>query len=341
MAFSWNGESQDNFDVYVKLVTRRPASADDRPRARRVPRGRPTGRRSPSGGRSTTRSAIVVVPAMGGRGASARRGFLQCPLLLVTGRRSPFRVALRSSRRRLRGLALLSIGTGQVRRLTSFLPLLGRRPAARRSPRRTDARLHPLPYTVDSEIYLLAADAGTSTRRASRADSRSRSRARASPSVPRTARAVVFGRWPRIELDPGLMIIPVRPPARRRGGPGAEKGGTRRPSRRREARLRSLARDENVWRLPPRTAAGRPRPSSSPPVGKSIPSSPPDGTKITFASDRSGTHEIWTCANADGTGMAQLPSLTRRGRPVRGHDGLPDGRTIVFVYNVEGQMEIT
>jgi dipeptidyl aminopeptidase/acylaminoacyl peptidase len=62
----------------------------------------------------------------------------------------------------------------------------------------------------------------------------------------------------------------------------------------------------------------------------------PDGTRIAFASNRSGSHEIWTC-NSDGSGTMQLTSFG--GPMTTGPYWSPDGRQILFSSNVQGHFE--
>jgi Tol biopolymer transport system component len=63
----------------------------------------------------------------------------------------------------------------------------------------------------------------------------------------------------------------------------------------------------------------------------------PDGKKIVFSSDRSGSHEIWV---ADSTGQRQM-QLTSFNRDVTGSpQWSPDGRQIVFDSNAEGNADI-
>ena len=98
--------------------------------------------------------------------------------------------------------------------------------------------------------------------------------------------------------------------------------------------------DENIWRLD--LTGDSKRPSENP--VKLIASTwldnssrySPDGKKIVFASDRSGSFEIWVC-NSDGATQAQLTFLG-------GHAGTPrwapDSRHVVFDSPVNGKAEI-
>jgi serine/threonine protein kinase/Tol biopolymer transport system component len=62
----------------------------------------------------------------------------------------------------------------------------------------------------------------------------------------------------------------------------------------------------------------------------------PDGSKIVFASNRSGRSEIWIC-NGDGSSPVQLTSLeSQSGQP----GWFPDGRRIVFDSDKEGGIQI-
>jgi serine/threonine protein kinase len=61
-----------------------------------------------------------------------------------------------------------------------------------------------------------------------------------------------------------------------------------------------------------------------------------DGSKIVFASDRSGYNEVWM-SNADGSNPVQLTSLESDS----GYPGwFPDGKRIVFDFSKEGQADV-
>lgn len=96
--------------------------------------------------------------------------------------------------------------------------------------------------------------------------------------------------------------------------------------------------DANIWRLdlagtnvrPPRRVVASTRNDSEP-------SFSPDGTRLAFASSRSGTPEIWLC-DANGSNMTKLTSFggpsTHRPR------WSPDGKYIAFYSDETGNREI-
>ncbi len=96
--------------------------------------------------------------------------------------------------------------------------------------------------------------------------------------------------------------------------------------------------DENIWQidLAAGKALGSPRKLIASTWQDNAPQYSPDGKKIAFASDRSGSFEIWV-ADADGTGTVQLTSQG-------GHSGSPhwspDGRRIAFDASVGGSGDI-
>jgi Tol biopolymer transport system component len=91
--------------------------------------------------------------------------------------------------------------------------------------------------------------------------------------------------------------------------------------------------DTNIWAASldnPKARLEKRVPSSGQEV---FPQYSPDGKKLAFHSDRSGTVQIWTC-NLDGSGCLQLTSLagTSQGTP----RWSPDGRQISFDSNTNG-----
>jgi Tol biopolymer transport system component len=96
-------------------------------------------------------------------------------------------------------------------------------------------------------------------------------------------------------------------------------------------------RDSNIWRLTPGDPTGV---EKTPALFNSTrydvwPALSPDGTRVAFLSDRSGTREVWVCD----TGSSDARRLTRDGGawPVRWS---PDGERLVFPSGAPGRRDI-
>ena len=93
----------------------------------------------------------------------------------------------------------------------------------------------------------------------------------------------------------------------------------------------------NIWRLDlsqPQTRAEKVVTSSREQTG---PDYSPDGTKITFQSDRSGNHEVWV-SNSDGSNAMQLSSFGIRSTGTSRWS--PDGKLIAFDSWAAGEANI-
>jgi eukaryotic-like serine/threonine-protein kinase len=97
--------------------------------------------------------------------------------------------------------------------------------------------------------------------------------------------------------------------------------------------------DWNIWRLKIGTSGERPVPVKFiySTQGEDSPTYSPDGKRIAFASNRSGSYEIWVC-DSDGRNQAAVTSLggLDNGSPCWS----PDGRRLAFDSTLEGRSGI-
>jgi Tol biopolymer transport system component/DNA-binding winged helix-turn-helix (wHTH) protein len=94
--------------------------------------------------------------------------------------------------------------------------------------------------------------------------------------------------------------------------------------------------DFNIWQIELEGEQKQPRrPFLSSTQWEDSPQYSPDGSKIVFASDRSGSLEIWVC-DSNGGNLLQLTNSHRNGSP----RWSPDGRQIVYDSVAEGNAEI-
>jgi Tol biopolymer transport system component/DNA-binding winged helix-turn-helix (wHTH) protein len=97
--------------------------------------------------------------------------------------------------------------------------------------------------------------------------------------------------------------------------------------------------DRNIWRVSmregARTPSGEPKPLIESTMDEFVPKFSPDGRQIVFVSKRSGAEEVWVSA-ADGSNPLQLTNMGYTGSP----SWSPDGSHIVFDSMLEGQYEV-
>lgn len=98
---------------------------------------------------------------------------------------------------------------------------------------------------------------------------------------------------------------------------------------------RGIDIDSNIWRVDLSGAAGPPASFIASSRQEESPAYSPDGKRVAFQSDRSGSLEIWTC-DADGTNAAQLTNRSPSGSP----RWSPDSSQIAFDSQVDGNWQI-
>ncbi len=340
VAFSWNGEKQENFDIYVKLVgPGPPLRVTTDPARDAAPAFSPDGTQIAFLRRlGPQSSAIVLVPAMGGPERRLAEGLFAQRLCWARDG-STLVVSARLPADRAFGIFGLSVGSGGMRRLTlppeevfagdfvgDDFPALsadGRTLAFRR---RVSGQ--------SSEIYLLSLKAGLEPdgepRRLTYEES-----AASRPAFTPDGASIVFSVGAGSFTTPRLRIIPVSARGAKAERIDFGEGGdwpTISPQRR-LVFVRSFL-DVNVWRVP--LGGGAPDRLIASTRRDVSPRYSPDGRTIVFQSDRSGSNQLWL---ADADGSNQRPLTSMRGAMYAGGFS-PDGRWLLATSSEEGQMEI-
>ncbi|MGH9628970.1 MAG: winged helix-turn-helix domain-containing protein [Bryobacteraceae bacterium] len=340
VAFSWNGEKQDNFDIYVLPVpsgtpVRLTTDLADDISPAWSPDGRTLAFLRRLGG---DRGQLVLVAATGGP-EHILREVLDSELLTSPGRLvslawSPdgrwIAASHRESERLGEGIYLFSL-TGESRQLTSAPDYGDHMPAF--SPDGRSLAFCRLPGFSTSEIYLLPLDGGAAR------PLTTYKRWSVNPVWTRDGRGIlhIFGDRPRGQRL--LRIIDVSDTkASWRGIPSSEDASE--ISAGRHLVYSRQIDDDNIWRAKLPAAGDSPSAAElfiSSTRGDYIPKYSPDGKRVAFVSSRTGPPEIWT-SRADGSNPVQM---TFFGGPLVGVlNWSPDGQWIVFHARPEGQADV-
>jgi len=345
VAFTWNGESQDNFDIYIKLIgSGPPLRLTTNPAADVSPAWSPDGRTIAFLRRSEgDRNELLLIPALGGperKVAETLQARLELELRSVAW--SPdgrwLVVAHREGDEQGEALFLISARSGEKRRLTQpprgYLGDLT--PAF--SPDGRAVAFSRLSSPGASEVYLqhLSGDL---------------------EAAGEARRLTSNGRW---AVDPvwtadGRYILYLLA-ARRGSAPELRRIVTSGSSASEQVLLPQddlhelgLGKhlvysrgtgDTNIWRAeipPPGGPPSRPQLFISSTLNDNQPRYSPDGKKIAFCSTRSGAREIWV-AEADGSNPVQM---TFFGGPFVGFmNWSPDSEGLVFHALPQGQADL-
>jgi eukaryotic-like serine/threonine-protein kinase len=349
VAFSWDGEKQDNFDIYIKLIgPGKPLRLTHDPASDSNPAWSPDGRsvaflrELPRG-----KAAVLMIPALGGRerklaevhnlqyfgsfGLTWSFGLawsLDGRWLVISDRRSAEEPS---------GLFLLSSQTGEKRRLTS--------PPAKSvgdigpafSPDGRTLAFVRLVGALTSDLYLLTLSndlkpIGEPTQITFNNWSVH------NPVWTSDGREIIFpsNRGGSFSLWRTAASAAGQPQRLASVGEGADELTISRPGRLVYTRSRY---DIGIWRLQVPGSHGK----ATPPMNfipsthsEYLPQFSPDGKRIAFESGRSGSEEIWVC-DSDGSNPVPLTSLGSHSGTPRWS---PDGTRIVFDSRPEGQPEI-
>jgi Tol biopolymer transport system component/predicted Ser/Thr protein kinase len=329
VAFSWDGEKQENFDIYIQQVGgAAPVRLTTDPARDSYPAWSSDGRSIAFTRFLTGSQAVILIPSIGGP---------ERKLLEITGSSvawSPDAKWLAFADGNPASLFLLSVTTGERKRLTTppadsqgdDFPAFsrdGRRLAFLRSMTPSAANIYTLSFgdafqPVAAPVRL--SKPGGISRPVWTADGRDL-------VFSENDNSVVDNLW-RLKAAEGAVPSLVVSD----GGiaPAISRQGTR------LAFAREIT-DNNIWRASTHDGAGKSDPvqliasTRSDQVGRYS----PDGKQIAFVSDRTGQSEIWI-ANADGTNQIQLTSLENAGAP----SWSPDGQKIVFSSPISGSPQV-
>ena len=331
VAFSWDGPKRDNVDIYVKLIGEDvPVRLTKDPAPDRFPAWSPDGRwiaflRILPG----EKSGLFLIPSVGG----AERKLIE-----VTGGRISWHpssrwlvIPDRDSLQESRALFLISVETGEKRRLTS--PPQGFRgdvePAF--SPDGRTVAFTRAVTTESSDLYLLELSEDLRTIGEPKRITFWQ-RCTGEPAWWPDGNSILFASGASAS-NKTLWQMAIREPGRRSGEPerlpfGGESQFLA-PAVSRQGRVAYMqtAVRAHIWRL----ELGGSQRADMLPMNSTrldlVPQYSPDGKRIAFVSNRSGSYEIWLC-EADGSNVMKLTSF---GGPVVASPAWsPDGRRLAF-----------
>jgi Tol biopolymer transport system component/DNA-binding winged helix-turn-helix (wHTH) protein len=340
IAFVWSGAKDDNTDVYVRLVdggnwVRLTDDPGDDVNPAWSPDGRTIAfyRSSPDG------DGIFLVPALGGAerklaGVWANRfGFGSHTWIHWSPDGRWLVVSDKTSAEEPFSLFLLSPETGEKRRVTSPPASIVGDCSPAFSPDGKQLAFVRVISALVGEVYLVSMDGGEPKRLTF--DGAGVSNLAWTPN----GREIVFGS--RNGGKNRLFRIPVE-------GGGAEwmaatGSDAQYPAFSRDGiRLawRQNTSDEDIYRLALKSGSENVPPLASLIVSTAFEASPrysPDGKRIAFVSNRSGSDEIWVC-DSDGENPIRLTSF--RGPLAGSPSWSPDGKQIVFDSRPDGNADI-
>jgi len=344
VAFSWDGEKQDNVDIYVKLVgTGKPLRLTTNPAEDTSPAWSPDGRlvaflRALPGGKA----AVLLVPALGG----PEQKVAETTALFSPTAWSPdskwLVIADKSSALEPSALFLLSIESGEKRRLTTPPDQSTSDIFAAFSPDgRTLAFLRTIGSILSaSSIYLLAVSSDLAPIGQPKRLTFGNRIVGGLAWTP-DGGEIVFSSDILTASDLWRVAVSGSGKPQRLASFGNNAHDPAISHQGHRLAYSQWSGDTNIWRAEVPGADGkmnRPMNLISSTRSEGNPQFSPDGKRIVFVSDRSSLsgEEIWVC-DSNGSNAIQLTSLgAHSGTP----HWSPDGERIAFDSNAEGQWEI-
>jgi eukaryotic-like serine/threonine-protein kinase len=338
VVFSWNGDKQDNYDIYVKVVgPGAPLRLTTDPGLEFSPKWSPDGRSIAFMRATGTENLLMLIPALGGSERTlAHFGRTRPTTTLAWSNDGKWIVAGGRIKDGSTPLHAISLESGEDRILTSS----------------------PSPVTIDIEPVFSPngrsiAFARWTAMNLSQVYVLDVSSALEPQGQPRRLPAVgEFVRTPAWTADGKEILfasgIDLRSNIYRTAADGSGPSrliealgdGVDTPtisySSGRLAYTRS-GRNSNIWRLDLQHPTVAPAAIISSTSREAAPAYSPDGTRVVFYSNRSGLNQIWVC-DADGTRPAQLTSMD--GNITGSPHWSPDGKQISFDSNEGGQWQI-
>jgi len=322
IAFSWNGEKEDNFDIYVKVVGGgTPLRLTSNPAVDTAPAWSPDGRqiaflRSPG-----EDAAVYLIPPLGG--PERRLCDAKGDALAWTPDGRSLAIMDRTTDQEPYAIVLVAVDTGEKRRLTRPPPeSVGDAPGAFSLDGRTLAFVR-WPAPAQNDLFVISVKGGEPTRLT--LEQRLISGATWLPAgdeiVFSSNRGGGPGLW-RMRATPGAIATSM--------GIAGSFPVSSRPLRTEDVRLAYERRQQDVkiWVM----GLSGPHSDGTPPTlvapstySDTTPQLSPDGEKVAFRSTRAGAAALWLC-NRDGSNVVQLTSLG----DARAPRWSPDGSQIAF-----------
>ena len=339
VVFAWDGEQQDNIDIYLKLVgPGAPLRLTTHKGIDRYPAWSPDGRSIAFVRLVQGEQAVMLIPALGGPERKLVDGFA---INLAWSKDGQWLLMSRfQAQRQVRAVFAYHMATGELRQLTTSLQgaWAGDQDPALSPDGRTLAFARSM-TRASSQIYLLPVTASMTPSGEPR-QLTSGNRAALVPVWTPDGREVIFSSTFTAGVRGALWRISAKAPPNTPATRVPETDDGESPvisSQGRLAFTRAI-RDQNIWRLPLENGrAGKPERLVFSTRQDFEPRYAPDGRKIAFTSDRSGANEVWIC-DANGSNPLQLTSMNAT--MTSGARWSPDGQRLVFLSSLEGQQEI-